>query len=82
MATGARRSAPHIELDDPEGRLYGAMIAILAGELDNAGLAILPRDLAASTVQSGPNQGSDDSRRLMGGHRSGATRSLVALGCS
>ena len=38
-----------IELDDPDGRLYGAMIAISAGELDKAGLARLFHELAGGS---------------------------------
>ena len=42
-----------IELDDPEERLFDAMIAISARQLDKPGLARLLRDLAADTARGG-----------------------------
>ena len=43
-----------VDLDDPDERLYDAMIAVSNRTLDKAGLARLLRDLAAATAQAAP----------------------------
>ena len=40
----------NVDIDDPEGRLYDAMIAIATRHLDKAGLGLLLRELAAGAA--------------------------------
>jgi death-on-curing protein len=45
-----------VELEDPDERLYEAMIAVSSRTLDKPGMARLLRELAAATVQSDPSE--------------------------